>query len=87
MGTNSTLRNYWGIGMRDLSLDANGKIQGLPEDLYNQIYGNRTGMTRQESEALDRFRDNIVHFLRVGPESIPTYDISLTFDNGRVGLS
>lgn len=87
----SNLKNY-GVGLNDLSFGANGRIQGLPQELYDRIYGDRgewlSGMEPMEAKwenwSIDRIRDDIIHFLRNGTAHVPAPDILLTFDNGRM---
>jgi len=89
----SDLMNY-GVGLHDLSL-VDDIIQGLPKELYDKIYGDRSswlsGMEPKEAEweswNIDRIRDGVIHFLRNGTEHIPTPNISLTFDNGRMTVN
>ena len=81
-----------GVGIHDLSLGADGRIQGLPQELFDKIYGNRNAIfndfnryqLKQVNWQLDMLRDDIIHFLLSGTSHVPTSDISLTFDNGRM---
>ncbi|MDR3012152.1 MAG: hypothetical protein LBU70_02955 [Chitinispirillales bacterium] len=80
-----------GVGLHDLTL-VNGKIQGLPQELYDKIYGDRSswlgGMepdeAKWESWNIDRIRDGAIYFLQNGTAHVPDPNISLTFDNGRM---
>ncbi|MCL1862482.1 MAG: hypothetical protein FWF78_02830 [Defluviitaleaceae bacterium] len=84
-----------GTDLRNLSLGANGRIQGLPQELYEIIYGDRTshlkGLNRyqaeQENHRLNWLRDNIANFLRNGTAHMPAPNISLSFDSGRMTVN
>ena len=86
----SDLADY-GVGLHDLKL-VNGRIVGLPQELHDKIYGDRSdwlsGMEPLEAESaiwnINRIRDSIIHFLQNGTAHIPNPDITLTFDNGRM---
>jgi hypothetical protein len=90
LGIQSDLMKY-GVGLHDLSL-ANGVIQGLPQELYDKIYGDRSdllsGMEPKEAEwenrNINRIRDDVIHFLQNGTAHIPVPNVSLTFDSGRM---
>jgi hypothetical protein len=89
--TQSDLMSF-DVGLHDLSFDTNGKIYGLPQELFDKIYGDRNSLfdgmnsyqIKQENFRLDQLRDDIIHFLRSGTAHVTTPDISLTFDNGRM---
>jgi hypothetical protein len=91
LSVQSQLMNH-GADLRNLSLDANGRIQGLPQELHDLFYGDRSshleGMNRyqiqQENSRLNWLRDNTSNFLRNGTRHISDPNISLTFDNGRM---
>jgi hypothetical protein len=84
-----------GTGLQNLSLDENGRIQGLPQELYDKIYGDRTewlsGMEEMEAKwenwNINRIRDDITHFLQNGTDHVPAPDLSLTFENGRITVN
>ncbi|MCL1878411.1 MAG: hypothetical protein FWF80_06100 [Defluviitaleaceae bacterium] len=90
LSVQSQLMNH-GIGLHDLRL-VNGIIQGLPQELHDIIYGDRSShleglnshQVKQENFRLNWLRDNTARFLRSGTEHIPAPNISLTFDNGRM---
>ena len=94
MGIQSDLMG-WGVHLNDLSLDQNGRIVGLPQELHDRIYGDRTewqsGMEEMEKKwenwNINRIRDTVIYFLRNGTEHIPEPDISLTFDNWRMTVN
>ncbi|MCL1845117.1 MAG: hypothetical protein FWF77_04355 [Defluviitaleaceae bacterium] len=81
----------FGVGLQDLRL-VDGRIQGLPQELHDKIYGDRTawlaGMdpaqATWESQNIDRIRDSAIHFLQNGTSHIPAPNISLTFADGRI---
>jgi len=86
----SALMNH-GVGLHDLRL-VDGIIQGLPQELYDLLYGDRIfhleglneNQIKQENSRLNWLRDNTANFLRNGTAHIPDPNISLTFDNGRI---
>jgi hypothetical protein len=88
----SDLMSY-GVDLRDLGL-SDGKISGLPQELYDKIYGDRTewlsGMEPKEAEwenwNINRIRDDAVYFLQTGTSHVNTPNISMTFDNGRLAV-
>jgi len=90
----SALMNI-GADLRNLSIGENGRIQGLPQELYDRIYGDRStwqsdmdpAQARWYNQHYDAIRDNAVHFLRNGTNHVSTPDISLTFDNGRITVN
>jgi hypothetical protein len=90
LSVQAQLMNH-GVGLHDLRL-VNGMIQGLPQELHDIIYGDRSShleglnsyQIEQENFRLDWLRDNAALFLRTGTEHIPNPNISLTFDNGRM---
>jgi len=94
IGTQSALTNY-GADLRNLSIGENGRIQGLPPELYDRIYGDRSAwqsdmepaQVRWNNQHYDALRDNAGHFLRNGTAHIPNPDISLTFDSGRITVN
>jgi hypothetical protein len=91
IGIQSDLTNYGG-SLFVLSLDEDGQIQGLPQELYDKIYGDRSawlsGMddaqAKRKNWNIDRIKNDVIHFLKNGTEHILAPDISLTFDNGRI---
>ena len=86
MQTQSELKEF-GIGLHDLSIDDRGRIQGLPKELHDKIYGDRSGLEWWESVKLDHLRDRVVYFLQNGTAHIPAPDISLTFSDGRMTVN
>ena len=84
--------NNFGVDLRNLSLGENGRIQGLPQELYDLLYGDRSshleGLNRYqiqyENYRLNWLRDNALRFLRSETTHIPSPNISLTFNNGRM---
>jgi hypothetical protein len=86
----SDLMDY-GVGLHDLTL-VDGKIEGLPQELYDKIYGDRSGWlsgmepdeAKWESWNIDRIKDGAIYFLQNGTANVPDSDISLRFDNGRM---
>lgn len=44
----------------------------------------RKGISRYESEYMDLLWDKISYFLKKGADSVPTYNVSLTYENGKV---
>jgi hypothetical protein len=93
IGLQSDLKNY-GTDLNDLRL-VDSKIQELPQELYDKIYGDRSswlnGMApaqaKWENFNIDRIRDDTVHFLQNGTEHIQAPNISLIYDNGRMAVN
>lgn len=81
----------FGVGLHDLRLE-NGRIVGLPQELHDRIYGDRSewlsGMEPMEAQwevwNINRIRDDAIHFLQNGTAHVPAPYLPLTFTNGRM---
>lgn len=84
MQVNSVLLTDYGVGLTELSLDKNGIIQGLPDELHEKIYGDRKDMSREERQYFDLLRDKTAYLLEKGTNNIPTYNVTLTYQDSKV---
>ena len=73
-----------GSGLDKLSLDSNGSVQGLSQELHDKIFRDLGEINSDEQYRLLILQHNIPALLRTGLDNIPAPNVDLTFDSGRM---